>query len=305
MPDRDESSPAMISIRELVVRFGELRAVDGLSLDVAPGSLVGLLGPNGAGKTTTLSCVAGLLAPTGGQILVGGFDVGKDPIRVKQMLGVVPQSLALYPTLSVATNLRLFGGLFGVRGNLLKERVSWGLALSRLEAKRDALVGELSGGMKRRLNLACALLHDPKIIICDEPTTGVDPQSRNHIFETIRQLHREGRTIVYTTHYMEEVEAICERVAIMDHGKVLVEDDLDSLLRGAKDDTATSFDVRTEKGLTCEEVASVLRAGGLTLTSVEAERRNLERVFLDLTGRALRDSGDAVAPPGVVTEVES
>lgn len=272
MSDPERSRAPMISIRELVVRFGDLCAVDGVSLDIAEGSLVGLLGPNGAGKTTTLSCVAGLLVPAAGRVLVGGVDVATDPRTVKRLLGVVPQSLALYPTLSVATNLRLFGGLFGVRGKLLKERVGWGLELARLETKRDALVRTLSGGMKRRLNLACALLHDPKIIICDEPTTGVDPQSRNHLFETIRRLHAEGRTVVYTTHYMEEVEALCERVAIMDHGKLLVEDSLDGLLR----------------------------AGGQP-RRVETEPRGLEKVFLDLTGRALRDGGDPDDPNGEVS----
>jgi len=290
-----EPRSGTVSIHGLSVRFGELRAVDGLSLEVAAGTLLGLLGPNGAGKTTTLSCVAGLLEPTDGKISVGGVDVARDPLTVKKMLGVVPQSLALYPTLSVATNLRLFAGLFGVRGAKIEQRVEWGLALSRLEAKRDSVVATLSGGMKRRLNLACALLHDPPIIICDEPTTGVDPQSRNHIFETIRELHREGRTVIYTTHYMEEVEALCERVAIMDHGKVLVEDELDTLLRGAESDSATAFRVELEQPESLDRVRETLRTGGLALGKVTAHGKNLESVFLDLTGRALRDTGDAVS----------
>jgi ABC-2 type transport system ATP-binding protein len=294
MNDPAEARPGTLDIRGLVVRFGELRAVDGLSLEVAAGALLGLLGPNGAGKTTTLSCVAGLLEPTEGRILVGGIDVARDPRAVKTMLGVVPQSLALYPTLTVATNLRVFAGLFGVRGAKIKERIEWGLALARLEAKRDAVVATLSGGMKRRLNLACALLHDPPIIICDEPTTGVDPQSRNHIFETIRNLHAEGRTVIYTTHYMEEVEALCERVAIMDHGKVLVEDELDALLRGSDDQTATAFRIELAEGRSPQGVREALKTSGIVASKVSVEGRNLESVFLDLTGRALRDTGEAV-----------
>jgi len=288
------ASRVMISIRNLQVHFGDVHAVDGLSLDIAEGALVGLLGPNGAGKTTTLNCVAGLLEPTGGQVQVGGVDVATDPVQVKRMLGVVPQSLALYSTLSVATNLRLFGGIFGVEGKRLNERVAWGLELSQLESRRDAVVGTLSGGMKRRLNLACALLHDPKIIICDEPTTGVDPQSRNHIFETIRRLHHEGRTVIYTTHYMEEVEALCERVAILDHGKLIAEDSLAGLLRGSK--TSTSFRLELTEGKTKEDLGRILLGSGLELAGLDLESANLEQVFLNLTGRALRD-GDELALP--------
>jgi linearmycin/streptolysin S transport system ATP-binding protein len=291
----------MITIRDLVVRFGDLRAVDGLSLEIIEGSLTGLLGPNGAGKTTTLSCVAGLLKPTEGQVLVGGVDVTDDPLRVKEMLGVVPQSLALYPTLDVIANLRIFGGLFGVRGRRLQERVDWGLELARLEGRRKAIVGTLSGGMKRRLNLACALLHDPKIIVCDEPTTGVDPQSRNHLFQTIRRLHREGRTVIYTTHYMEEVEALCDRVAIMDHGKLVANDTLDALLQGSG--AATTFRVQLEEGSSREAMEAALIGRGLKVKRLEAERGNLEQVFLGLTGHALRDGDEAEVPPAPAGEV--
>ncbi|MFO0567427.1 MAG: ABC transporter ATP-binding protein [Polyangiaceae bacterium] len=278
-----------VSIRGLSVRFAELWAVRELSLEVPPGCLFGLLGPNGAGKTTTLSATAGLLEPSAGQILVGDVDVTQEPERVQRMLGVVPQSLALYPTLTVLDNLQLFAGLFGVRGAAMHERVEWGLRLAQLENKGRALVGTLSGGMKRRLNLSCALLHDPSVIICDEPTTGVDPQSRNHIFDTIRSLHAEGRTVVYTTHYMEEVEALCQRVAIMDHGKVLVEDELEALLAKAGGAAGTAFRVELDAERSAGELMERLRDAGLP-ARVQAERANLERVFLDLTGRALRDS---------------
>jgi len=272
------------------VVFGEVCAVDGLSLEIEQGSLTGLLGPNGAGKTTTLSCVAGLIEPTEGEVRVGDIDVAREPLRVQRLLGVVPQSLALYPTLTVEANLRVFGGLFGLAGRLLSERVDWGLTLAQLEARKTSLVGNLSGGMKRRLNLACALLHDPKIVICDEPTTGVDPQSRNHLFDTIRRLHREGRTVIYTTHYMEEVEALCDRVAIMDHGKLLAEDSLEGLLRGTEQQT--TFQLKVQRGRTVEEVLEILRAAGIEDAELKSSSGSLEQVFLRLTGRALRD-GDA------------
>ncbi len=246
-------SPFVIEIRRLEVVFGDVRAVDSLSLSIDAGELCGFLGPNGAGKTTSISALSGLLTPTSGTISVDGVDVLADPMAVKRLIGVVPQKLALYGDLSVRNNLRVFGGLFGLSGRALAERVEWGLALAQLEAKADVRVDTLSGGMKRRLNLSASLLHDPKIIICDEPTTGVDPQSRNHLFETIRTLHAEGRTVVYTTHYMEEVEALCSRVAVVDHGRIIADDKLTTL---------------TDDGA-----------------------RSLEDVFLELTGHGLRDGG--------------
>lgn len=279
----------MISIRDLVVRFGDVRAVDGVTLDIPEGCLFGFLGPNGAGKSTTIACIAGLQTPTAGQVLVGGVDVATDPARARRLLGVVPQGLALYPTLSVRQNLRIFAGLFGVNGRALKDRVDWGLALAQLTGREDTTVDTLSGGMKRRLNLACALLHDPPIIICDEPTTGVDPQSRNHLFDTIRQLHEEGRTVVYTTHYMEEVEALCSRVAIIDHKRVLVDTSLSELL--AAREAPTRFTVQLGDGMTPQALEASLRAQGLGVASVQAEHPGLEQVFLELTGRRLRDGG--------------
>ncbi len=240
----------MLSISGLTVRFGDLTAVDDLSLEVPEGSIYGLLGPNGAGKTTTISCLAGLREPDAGQITIDGIDVLKNRTEAQRRLGVVPQMLAIYDALKVVDNLRFFGALYGLGGRALKDRVAWGLALAQLDEKADARVETLSGGMKRRLNMACSLLHDPKLVVCDEPTTGVDPQSRNHIFETLRALVAEGRTLVFTTHYMEEVEALCSRVAIVDHGRIIADDALDTLV---------------------------------------SDGQTLEGVFLELTGRALRD----------------
>jgi ABC-2 type transport system ATP-binding protein len=275
-----------IEIRDLVVRYAGHTAVDGLSLSVPEGSCFGLLGPNGAGKSSTIRCIATVQAATSGMITVGGHDVAKAPDAVRALLGVVPQGLAVYDGLSVAQNLRIFGGLYGLPSSLLSQRIAWGLELSQLGPHRDKKAGELSGGMKRRLNIAAALLHDPKILIFDEPTTGVDPQSRNHIFETIRALHREGRTVVYTTHYMEEVEALCERVAIVDAGRVVACDTLDALLRRA---TPTAFRVRPAAPIDAASLRARLAAAGLD-GEVEAEGQTLEAVFLEVTGRALRDA---------------
>jgi ABC-2 type transport system ATP-binding protein len=271
-----------IEIQNLVVQYGDHRAVSDLSLTIPQGTMFGLLGPNGAGKSSTIRCVATTQAPTSGTIRVGGHDSVEGAKDVRQLLGVVPQGLALYDALSVAKNLQIFGGLYGLSGATLSKRVDWGLELSQLGEHRKKKAGALSGGMKRRLNIAAALLHDPRILIFDEPTTGVDPQSRNHIFETIRHLHAEGRTVVYTTHYMEEVEALCDHVAIVDHGELVACDTLQALLARA---TPTGARVTLGEG---ETVASVrARLDGL---EVEAEGRSLEQVFLELTGHGLRDS---------------
>lgn len=275
----------MIEISGLVVEFGAHRAVDGLSLTVPAGSLYGLLGPNGAGKSTTIGCIAGLRRPTAGQICVDGINPQEAPRTVRTRLGVVPQTLALYASLSVRRNLQIFGGLMRLRGAHLAQRVEWGLALAQLEDRADAIVGTLSGGMQRRLNLAAALLHDPPIIICDEPTTGVDPQSRNHLFETIRALHAEGRTVIYTTHYMEEVEALCDRVAILDRGRCIAEDRLDALLDAGEPATVS---LHLDDPAARARLDAVLAEAGIA-ARITTRARSLETVFLELTGRALRD----------------
>jgi ABC-2 type transport system ATP-binding protein len=271
----------MIEIVDLHVRYAGQHAVRGLTLTIPSGSMFGLLGPNGAGKSSTIRCISTTQPATSGTIRVGGHDVANDPDAARALLGVVPQGIALYESLSVAENLRIFGGLYGLSGKVLADRVDWGLDLSQLGDVRKVRASTLSGGMKRRLNIAAALLHDPKILIFDEPTTGVDPQSRNHIFDTIRALHGEGRTVVYTTHYMEEVEALCDRVAIVDRGTLVACDTLPALLARA---TPTALRVP----VTAETLADVrARLGDLPY---EPEGHGLEQVFLDLTGRALRDA---------------
>ena len=289
-PSAPACAPA-IEIEGLTVRYGDFVAVDDLSLRVEAGTLFGLLGPNGAGKTTTLSCVAGLRRPTAGQVRVAGIDVVRDPQAARPHLGFVPQHLALYPQLSVRQNLDIFGGLNGLSGARLRDRRDWGIALARLEGRAEAKVGSLSGGMQRRLNLAASLLHDPAVVICDEPTTGVDAQSRNHLFETIRALHAEGRTVVYTTHYMQEVEALCDRVAIIDRGRVVLQERLATLLAAPARTEAGRRAWRVGVDADAEAVAAALAAAFDTLgpASVEAEPRTLEQVFLEVTGHALRD----------------
>lgn len=275
-----------IEIRDLSVRYGEHAAVSGLSLSVPTGSMFGLLGPNGAGKSSTIRCIATIQRPQGGSIVVGGLDVAARPDEVRRLLGVVPQGLALYEGLRVGENLRIFGALYGLRGARLAERVEWGLDLAQLGPHRHKRAGELSGGMKRRLNIAAALLHDPQILIFDEPTTGVDPQSRNHIFETIRALHAGGRTVVYTTHYMEEATALCDRVAIIDHGRVIACDALDVLLARA---APRAFRLALATPHEAEALRERLVAAGLPLEDLRPEGQSLEAVFLQVTGRALRD----------------
>jgi ABC-2 type transport system ATP-binding protein len=277
----------MISVEDVTVRFGDLTALDGLCLRVPKGQFFGLLGPNGAGKSTLIACIAGLRRPSSGEILVGGVDVVKDPKAVGARLGLVPQSLALFPDLSVVDNLATFAGIFGVPRARQRERVEWGLELAQLTSKRAARVEQLSGGMARRLNLACGLLHDPQLIICDEPTAGVDPQSRAHIFETLKTLHSEGRTIVYTTHYMEEVEALCDQVVIMDHGRVIADDSLEKLLEAPRE--GRHFTLELAEASRLEELREALGRAQLELRALGPPTRRLEELFLERTGRSLRD----------------
>ncbi len=240
--------------------YGDITAVDGISFEVARGETFGLLGPNGAGKTTTINMIVGALHPDSGSVVVDGeLDPTRPSARLK--IGTAPQSLALYGDLTAEENLTFFGTLYGLGGARLRGRVEWALEFSGLAARRRHRVGTYSGGMQRRLNLVCGLLHDPPVILLDEPTVGVDPQSRNLIFESIEALRKQGRTILYTTHYMEEAERLCDRVAIMDRGKILALDRVEALL---------------------------LRYGGEPVTKVE--RGSLETVFLRLTGHALRDA---------------
>lgn len=286
--------------------FGAIVAVDDLSLDIEPGITFGLLGPNGAGKSTTIHMLVGALKPDAGSIRINGSS---DPTRaaVRRDIGIAPQRLALYDDLTAEENLVFFGCLYGLSGARLTERVGWALEFSRLADRRESRVKTFSGGMLRRLNLACALLPDPSILLCDEPTAGVDPQSRNHIFEIIEALKAQGRTVLYTTHYMEEAQRLCDRVAIMDHGKVLALDTVAGLIKeyGSRNvvtadldrppddptDLPGTVDGRTLRFETDKPLDDMLQLTnkGFTFSWFHVQRPDLESVFLSLTGRSLRD----------------
>jgi ABC-2 type transport system ATP-binding protein len=223
--------PPMLEVDNLVKKYGEFEAVKGVSFSVQKGEVFGLLGPNGAGKTQTISMLTGVITPTSGTARIGGHDILQEIGEAKKINGLVPQDLALYPTLSARANLEFFGRIYGLRGGELKERVADVLRIVALTERADDVVDTYSGGMKRRVNIAAGLLHQPKLLFLDEPTVGVDPQSRNHIFESVMRLNRErGMSIVYTSHYMEEVELLCSRVAIIDEGRIIAMDTIKNLI---------------------------------------------------------------------------
>jgi ABC-2 type transport system ATP-binding protein len=221
----------ILKVDNLVKKYGDFEAVKGISFSVEEGEVFGLLGPNGAGKTTAISMLTGVLPPTSGTAQIGGHDIVKASDRVKKINGLVPQDLALYPTLSARANLNFFGRIYGLRGKGLKERVDDVLHVVALTDRADDAVDTFSGGMKRRVNIAAGLVHQPQLLFLDEPTVGVDPQSRNHIFDSVLRLNRErGMSIIYTSHYMEEVELLCNRVAIVDQGEIIALDTIKNLV---------------------------------------------------------------------------
>ena len=281
----------MLRLRDLRKSFGATVAVDGLSLEIGRGEVFGLLGPNGAGKTTTISMSVGLLSPDSGSIELQGFG-SPTTIGARARIGVAPQALALYDALSGEENLRFFGRLHGLSGPALTERVRTVLDAVGLGPRGRDRVSAYSGGMQRRLNLAVAMLHEPDLLLLDEPTAGVDPHSRSSILEMVRGLKEQGRTVVYTTHYMEEAQRLCDRVAIVDHGKLLALDTVDNLIKAHGGDSIVHVERReiTERIPTSEPVRVVSEALAVgDVRGVRVERPDLESVFLALTGRSLRD----------------
>jgi len=300
-------------------RFGHRVAVDGVGFHVDPGERYGLLGPNGAGKTTTISMICGLLRPDAGDVAVAGIPVGRRPTEAKAEIGYVPQEIALYPDLTGRENLQFFGRLYGLRGARRQERIEACLDLVGLADRADDRVDKYSGGMQRRLNIAAGLLHEPKLLVLDEPTVGVDPQSRNAILESVEALGTEGLAVLYTTHYMEEAQRLCDRVGILDEGKLIAEGtraELVSLMGGrdrvrlsangdltALGDTLSRVDgveqVTTSDGtldltvrdarLALPRIFAATSSAGAALTGVDVVEPDLEAVFLHLTGKALRD----------------
>lgn len=281
----------MLTLEHVSKQFGERRAVDGFSLQIAPGEILGLLGPNGAGKSTLCALITGLLAADQGSIRVDGVDPRTPAIR--RRIGLAPQLLALYERLSARENLRFFASLYELTGTAAENAVARVLAQVGLSERADDTVSQYSGGMLRRLNLACALVHDPDLVLLDEPTAGVDPQSRNRLFDTVLALKAAGKTVIYTTHYMEEAERLCDRVAILDHGRLLALDQVPALLRrhGGASDIVLRNAVGQRHISTHDPVAKLreLLAGDAEDEVMEVRPPTLESVFLHLTGRQLRD----------------
>ncbi len=310
----------MLEVSGLTKNYGKLAAVSGVSFRADHGETIGLLGPNGAGKTTTVSIIAGLLRPDSGEVLIEGKKISGDTDPVKRKIGLVPQDMALYPQLTARDNLTFFAALYSLGGAKARQAIEEALNLVALSDRAGDKVETFSGGMKRRLNLAAALLHDPQILLLDEPTVGVDPQSRNAIFDNLETLKKRGKTLIYTTHYMEEAERLCDRIVIIDHGKVVADDTLQGLHRllpvsnviAVELDHADGF--KPEEMLALPEVRSaaleqcILRVGvhelsrgapgilrwlsdnGHSYHHISSEQPDLETVFLALTGRSLRDS---------------
>ena len=305
----------MLQLRSVTKRYGSLVALDGVSLDIARGEFFGLLGPNGAGKSTLMSLVAGLRAPDAGTLTLDGAPLTTSDPTGRAALGLVPQHIALYHELSAAQNLHLFGSLYGLHGAALRERVAEALAAVQLADRGRDPVKNFSGGMQRRLNLAAALLHRPKLLLCDEPTVGVDPQSRNAIFEYLERLNRSGVTIIYSTHYMEEAERLCSRIGIIDHGKIHALGTLDELLTQLPFEEEIHFPATPASAALGAQLAAhgelatvdgrhrfrphpdfklstfytLAESHGLPPRLFTTERPTLEAVFLHLTGRTLRE----------------
>ena len=279
----------MLTIEGLTFRYpgGAGPVLREISLSIPSGGVFGLLGPNGAGKTTLISILAGQHAAASGRVALDGVPLEEARRREPHSLGLVPQELAFYPMLTCAENLRFFGGVQGLAGARLRERVTSVAAFARIENVLSRRAGELSGGLRRRLNLAIGLLTEPRVLLLDEPTVGVDPQSRSFLLDSIRDLAGAGRTVLYTSHYMEEVEAICDRVAIMDAGRVLREGALDELLRD--DSGVVTLRLKAPQADAVARAVEAARAAGFEPLGVQYGRRNLEQLFMQLTNKKLRD----------------
>jgi len=296
----------LIKAEGLRKSYGSHVAVAGVTLSIGKGEIFGLLGPNGAGKSTTILMLVGALRPDSGSISIAGAGSPTEA-SVRKRIGLAPQALAIYEELTGQENLDFYGSLYGLTAAAKKERVDWALELAGLTDRRKDLVRTYSGGMKRRLNIACALVHEPEIVFLDEPTVGVDPQSRNYIFESVQRLQKEGLTVIYTTHYMEEAQRLCDRVAIMDHGNLLALDTVEGLVNTYGGGSVVTAELDHPEALNGDltgeliedewrtttdkpfEVVSQLAKAPVGMRSLRVDRPDLETVFLALTGRSLRD----------------
>ncbi|MCL2249665.1 MAG: ABC transporter ATP-binding protein [Oscillospiraceae bacterium] len=308
----------LASMKSLVKRYGEQTVVDQIDLDVLEGEVLGLLGPNGAGKSTTINMLCGLINADAGDVVLFGQKQSTKNLKIRQGLGLVTQDLTLFSELNVYENLRYVGGLYGLRGVALKNRVEEILEFIELKDHSKKKPKQLSGGMKRRLNIGCALLHKPKLLIMDEPTVGVDPQSRNRILETVKKLAEQGTTVIYTSHYMEEVEAVCDRIVIMDLGRIIAEGTLDELIKRTSHESVVNLTAMNPSSELTELIKAVsgvkhvslngnkytiisgVESGNINritelatqhggIAGISEEKGNLEDVFLTLTGKSLRE----------------
>ncbi len=308
-----------IEVKNLKKSFGDIQAVQDATFNAESGEVLSLLGPNGAGKSTTISILSGLLAPSNGEAYILGHSVTQEPAAAKACLGVVPQDIALYPDLSARENLVFWGKMYGLRGAALKSRVDEVLEIIGLADRQKDYVSKFSGGMKRRVNIGAALLHKPEVVIMDEPTVGIDPQSRRHILDNVKELNQKGMTVLYTTHYMEEAAELSHHIAIMDHGKVIAYGTHDELIQLVGEQARIDITLNAEADRILpdwQKTEGVSRIDsmdgkvsalvddsnrvlprlfdaaarvGVRITSVDIQEPNLEMVFLHLTGRALRD----------------
>ena len=321
---RESLVSSIIEVKKLCKQYDPpqgVMAVKEVSFDIESGEILSLLGPNGAGKTTTISIMSGLLTPTSGEVFIAGYSIHVDSVEAKRLIGVVPDEIALYPTITARENLSFWGKMYSLRGQKLQQRINAVLEIAGLSDRADQKVETFSGGMKRRLNIAVGLIHEPKIIFMDEPTVGIDPQSRRRILDTVTELNRQGLTVLYTTHYLEEAQELSNRVGIIDHGQLIAIGTQEELRK-----LVNNFDtIRLQVGsqMSNEETAGALsqlpgihrsysenghivlqtpdasdllssliaqtNREGINIKSIEIQEHNLETVFLHLTGRALRD----------------
>ncbi|MDF2673397.1 MAG: export transporter ATP-binding protein [Clostridiales bacterium] len=308
-----------IEVKNLTKRFSDKLVLDNISLKIEEGEIFGLLGPNGAGKSTLINLIIGLIKADNGDVIVGGHSISKEPIKVREQIGVVPQEIALFESLNARDNLEYWGGLYGLKGEKLKERIDEAIKIAGLEDNLKKKVKTYSGGMKRRLNVVAAMMHHPEILIMDEPTVGVDPQSRNHIFQVVKEMNKNhNATIIYTSHYMEEVEHLCSNIFILDLGKEvafgtkeqlkrMVQDDkvfrikatgdLNSLMFSLKKNSkirgiekeSDGLKIITSADLNLNEVLNEIQTSNLQIKNLGIDEPSLEEVFLTLTGKKLRD----------------
>lgn len=309
----------MIKLVGVKKAYKKIEAVKGINIEVKEGEILGLLGPNGAGKSTTISIIATLFPPTEGEVVYEGKDVVKNPKEIRKILGIVPQEIALYPELSAYENLKFFGKVYGLKGEFLESKIEEILEIIGMNEKAKSPVKTYSGGMKRRVNIGCALLHDPKLLIMDEPTVGIDPQSRSYILETVKRLNKEGMTILYTSHYMEEVEYLCDRIYIMDDGLVITEGTKEELKSGMTEEDTFVINLESISDKLVKEIKELQEVKSLLVenqsitinckkncdllqkvlpiaqefnckvTSFSVKTPTLEDVFLSKTGRTLRE----------------